>query len=212
MVTGLARLHVITPADSPDRVLGTVDQALCGGAPLVQLRVKGVEDRWWWQLAEEAARRCHRVGATCVVNDRADIAAAAGADGVHLGDHDLPVAEVRSVFGPAAVVGATCRSAEAARRAEDEGATYLGVGPAYTTFTKAGLPGPIGPEGVAEVVAAVGLPVIAIGGVTIARVGALLEAGAYGVAVCAAVFGAADPRAATAELAAAIEAREWSSP
>ncbi|MGI8759444.1 MAG: thiamine phosphate synthase [Acidimicrobiales bacterium] len=205
MGTELARLHVITPAAEADRVLAAVEQVLAGGAPLVQLRVKGGTDRTAWRLATEVVRRCAGAGARCVVNDRADIAVAARAGGVHLGDDDLPVALARAIVGPNVVVGATCRAPEAARRAEAEGATYLGVGPAFATLTKAGLPPTLGLAGVARVAAAVALPVIAVGGVTAAQVGPLLDAGAHGVAVCGAVFAPADPRAATEELVAAVE-------
>lgn len=205
MGTEIARLHLITPAAGPEQVLAAVGQVLAGGAPLVQVRVKGGTDRSAWRLAAAVARRCHDAGARCVVNDRADIAVAAGAHGVHIGEDDLPVAPVRRIVGPHAVVGVTCRDFEAARRAEAEGATYLGVGPAFTTSTKPGLPPALGLAGVARVASAVGVPVIAVGGVTASRLVPLLDAGAYGVAVCGAAFSAADPRAATEELRAALE-------
>ncbi|MBW3642202.1 MAG: thiamine phosphate synthase [Actinobacteria bacterium] len=200
----LARLHVITLDRASDEVLAAIGRVLAGGAPLVQLRSKEGTDRDRWRLAGEVVRRCHAMGARCLVNDRADIAAAVGADGVHLGDHDLPVAAARALLGADAVVGATCRDPESARRAEAEGASYLGVGPVFATSTKAGLPAPLGPAGLARVATAVDLPVIAIGGVTPARVPALVDAGAYGVAVAGAVFAAPDPGAATAELGAAL--------
>lgn len=203
----LPRLHVITVSGRPPEVLADVDGALAGGAPLVQLRVKGYTDRARWLLAREVTRRCHRTGARCVVNDRADVAAAVGADGVHLGDSDLPVAAARALLGDRALVGATCRNPESASQAEADGASYVGVGPAYPTVTKAGLPPPLGPAGISRVVRAVGVPVIAIGGVTASRVVALLEAGAHGVAVHGAVASAFDPRAVTEELVTAI--RIW---
>ncbi|MBW3573761.1 MAG: thiamine phosphate synthase [Actinobacteria bacterium] len=200
----LARLHVITLAGPDDEVVAAVDEVLAAGAPLVQLRTKQGTDRARCRLAAEVVQRCHAAGARCLVNDRADIAAAVGADGVHLGADDLAVAAVRVLLGAEAVVGATCRDPESARRAEAEGATYLGVGPAFATSTKGGLPAPLGPAGVSRVAAAVDLPVIAIGGVTAERVAVLLEAGAHGVAVAGAVFAAADPSAATAALLAAL--------
>ena len=200
----LARLHVITLGGAQDEVVASVDEVLAAGAPLVQVRTKSGTDRARWRLAAAVVGRCHAAGARCLVNDRADIAAAVGADGVHLGEDDLPVAAVRAVLGPAALVGATCRDPESARRAEAEGASYVGVGPAYATTTKAGLPAALGPAGIARVAAAVDVPVIAIGGVTPERVAALLDAGAHGVAAAAAVFAAPDPPAATAALLAAV--------
>jgi thiamine-phosphate pyrophosphorylase len=200
----LARLHVVTLAEAPATVASAVGRALAGGAPLVQLRLKVGTDRNRWRLATDVAALCRASGAQLMVNDRADIAVAAGADGVHLGAEDLPVGAARVIVGPEALIGATCRNAEQARRAEADGADYLGVGPAFATSTKSGLPEALGPEGVGRVAAAVGIPVIAIGGVTATRAVALLEAGAWGVAVCANVFGAADPREAVEALVHAV--------
>ncbi|WP_174531680.1 thiamine phosphate synthase, partial [Micromonospora maritima] len=108
------------------------------------------------------------------------------------------------VLGPDAVLGATAREPVGARAAVDAGASYLGVGPCHVTTTKSGLPDPIGPEGVRAVAEAVGVPVIAIGGVTAASVPTLRAAGAYGVAVVGALSLAADPAHATAELMRAL--------
>lgn len=105
----------------------------------------------------------------------------------------------------APILGATARDPETGRAHEAAGATYLGVGPAYATSTKGGLPAPLGVEGVARVAGAVGIPVIAIAGVTAARVAELLKAGAHGVAVIGALSNADDPFAATEELLRAIE-------
>jgi thiamine-phosphate pyrophosphorylase len=200
----LARLHVITHAGSLGATAAAVEQVLAGGAPLVQLRVKEGTDRCRWQLAADVATLCRAAGAQLVVNDRADIAAGVGADGVHLGADDLPVSAARVVVGPAALIGATCRDADQARRAENDGADYLGVGPAFATSTKSGLPEALGPAGVGRVARAVGIPVIAIGGVTAERTVALLEAGAWGVAVCGSVYSATDPRAAVEALVRAV--------
>ena len=201
----IARLHLITPTHLDDRTRAATDAALAAGVRCVQVRRKDGTDRE--RLAEAAAlvERCRAVGATCLVNDRADLATAACADGVHLGLDDLPVAAARRLIGPDAIIGATCRTPDDARRAEAEGASYLGVGPAYASSTKtSGLPDPMGPAGIAAVAAAVDLPVIAISGVTITHVGELLDAGAHGVAVVAAVYDAADPGAAAADLLAAL--------
>jgi thiamine-phosphate pyrophosphorylase len=194
------RLHVITAPVPAAELLDRVGRVIGAGAPAVQLRTKGGTDRERYGLAADVRARCEAAGTQLILNDRADIAVAAGAAGVHVGADDLPVAAVRSVVGPRLVVGATCRDAESARRAEAEGADYLGVGPSFDTTTKEGLPAAIGPAGVARVAAAVRIPVIAIGGVTAARVPALLDAGAHGVAVVGAVFSAPDPAAAVAEL------------
>jgi thiamine-phosphate pyrophosphorylase len=179
------RLHIVT--DSLDVVRG----AVAAGPVAVQVRVKS-SDRAAYELTVAALPLCRAAGALCLVDDRVGVALAAGADGVHVGADDLPVAAARRVLGPAAVLGATCRNPAGARAAVAAGASYLGVGPAFATTTKDGLPAPIGPAGVAAVVAAVpGTPVIAIGGITPDRVPAL---DAHGVAAVSAV--AADPFAA----------------
>jgi thiamine-phosphate pyrophosphorylase len=189
----LPRLHIIT--DSLDVVRGATGH----GPVAIQIRVK-TNDRLAYELTVAALRICRAADALCLVDDRIGVALAAGADGVHVGADDLPVAAARRVLGPAAVLGATCRTPAAARAAVADGATYLGVGPAFATSTKDGLPPPIGPDGVAAVAHAVpGTPVIAIGGVTAARASRLE---AYGVAAVSAI--AADPAAATVEFLRAL--------
>lgn len=189
----IPRLHLITPPGVGARDLAATRALLRAGAPLVQVRAKDVDDRVRLATAAAVRHAARVVGAVCVVNDRVDIALAADADGVHVGAADLPVAVARRLLGPTAIVGATCRNPDDARRAEAEGASYLGVGPVFATSTKAGLPEPMGPRGVEAVAAAVAVPVIAISGITADNAAAVLGAGAWGVAVVGAVYGAADP-------------------
>lgn len=203
----LGRLHLITDTRPGRDALGVVAAALEVAGPrlVVQVRVEETTtDRETYELARRVAALCAEAGATCLVNDRLHVALAVGAAGGHVGADDLPVEAARRVLGTAAVLGATARNPEAATQAVAAGASYLGVGPCFGTTTKAGLPDPIGPEGIRRVAAAVDVPVIAIGGVTAATVPSLLAAGAYGVAVVAAVNGAADPGRATADLLAVL--------
>ena len=193
------RLHIVT--DSLDVVRGAVGH----GPVAIQVRVKS-SDRAAYELTVAALALCRAHGAMCLVDDRVGVALAAGADGVHVGAEDLPVAAVRRVLGPGAVVGATCRDPASGRAAVADGASYLGVGPAFATATKDGLPPPIGPAGIGAVADAVpGTPVIAIGGITAARVGSLPG---HGVAAISAV--AADPAGATVELLRALDGRSLS--
>ncbi|MEV4619355.1 thiamine phosphate synthase [Asanoa sp. NPDC049573] len=201
----IGRLHVVTDAAGGRPALDAVRAALNAGAPVVQVRTKTGSDRARLAFAREVVGLCRAAGARCVVNDRVDLALAARADGTHVGADDLPVEVVRRIAGPAHLVGGTARDPDRAAALVAAGADYLGVGPAFATATKDGLPDPIGPEGVAAVAAAVAVPVIAIGGVTAARVPALRAAGAHGVAVVSAVSGAADPVAATKALLAALD-------
>ena len=201
----IGRLHVITPADPARDPHALVTECLAAGAPVVQIRRQGLSDRTRWSEAVDLVAACHQHGASCIVNDRADLALAAGADGVHVGEDDLPVSAARKLLNDGAVIGGTARDPETARRLVDEGASYLGVGPAYASRTKEGLPPAIGPNGVERVARAVDIPVIAIGGVTADRIPEILDAGAYGVAVVKAVAGAEDVHAATARLLAALD-------
>ena len=189
--------------------LPVVAAALSAGAPVVQVRAKGCTDRELYDLALRVSRLCAQAGATCVVDDRPDVALAVGAGGTHLGADDLPVAAARLVVGPGHLLGGTAREPARARALVAEGADYLGVGPAHATATKDGLPEPLGAAGIGAVAAAVDVPVIAIGGVTAARVPELLAAGAYGVAVVTELSDAAEPAAATRALLRALQAAEF---
>ena len=200
----LGGLHVLTDAAGGPRALDVVAAAVGAGAPVVQVRAKGCTDRVLHDFAAAVLAICRPAGVTCLVNDRVDVALAIGADGTHLGGHDLPLAVARRVAGPHHLLGGTARDPERARHLVAEGADYLGVGPAWPTTTKTGLPDALGPAGVQAVATAVAVPVIAIGGVTAERVPALLAAGAAGVAVVGAVTSAADPAAATRALLRAL--------
>lgn len=197
------RLHLITDTRPGREPLAVVEAALgvAGEALAVQVRVEDdATDREAYELAARVRALCAEARATCLVNDRLHIALAVGADGGHVGARDLPVDAARRVLGPYAILGATAREPATAKAAVDAGASYLGVGPAYATTTKDGLPPPIGVEGIAAVAGAVSVPVIAIAGVTAERVPELRAAGAHGVAVIGALSQAPDPVEATKTL------------
>jgi len=194
------------PGTDVARLLGVVAQVLGAGVPCVQVRSKDCTDWERYDVAKAILALCRQARATCIVNDRVDIALAVGADGAHVGADDLPAGEARRLLGARAVLGVSARNLDEATAAAASGASYLGVGPCYPTTTKQGLPDPIGPSGLAGIARAVDLPVLAIGGVTAARVPELVQAGAYGVAVISAIAGAADPAAAARELVAAVAA------
>ncbi|OKI69037.1 thiamine phosphate synthase [Micromonospora sp. CB01531] len=203
----LGRLHLITDTRPGRDPLAVLRAALpvARAELVVQVRVlDDATDREAYELAHRVVALCRPYGATCLVNDRLHVALAVDAAGGHVGADDLPVAAARHVLGAAAVLGATAREPGAAVAAVAAGASYLGVGPCHATATKAGLPDPIGPQGVRAVAGAVDVPVIAIGGVTAARVPALRAAGAYGVAVVGALSEAADPARTAAELLGAL--------
>jgi thiamine-phosphate pyrophosphorylase len=203
----LGRLHVLTDAALGPAALSSVIAAIAAGAPVVQVRGKGVTDKQLYEFTRDVVDLCERTGTRCVVNDRVDVALAAGAHGTHLGADDLPVAAARRLAGPDHLIGGTARDPQTAAALVAAGADYLGVGPAFGTTTKSGLPDPIGPAGIGAVARAVPVPVIAIGGVTAGRVPSLLAEGAYGVAVVGAVADSPDPAGATRSLLAALGSR-----
>ena len=163
--------------------------ALEGGADVIQLRAKDLGGRDMLALSLEIREMVDRSGRDClfVVNDRVDVALAAGADGVHLGQEDLPAAEARSLIGADMILGISAVTPEMAAEAQSEGADYLGVGPAYPTPTKPDAGIVIGIEGIRKAKQAVDVPVVAIGGIDQDNVGQVMEAGVDGIAVISAV-------------------------
>jgi thiamine-phosphate pyrophosphorylase len=150
-------------------------------------------------LARRLRDVTQNAGALMIVNDRADVAAIVGADGVHLGQDDLPVAAARRLLRAGAVIGKSTHNIAQARSAVEEGADYIGVGPMFPTQTKQA--GPVaGVKYLRQVVSEISLPHVAIGGITAGNVGQLVSAGARRVAVCSAVIAAEDPAAAAAAI------------
>lgn len=170
-------------------VVPEVAQAVvAGGVRVLQLRLERSNDR----VALEVVRAVvAAVGARAqvIVNDRADLALLGGAAGVHLGDDDLPVPEARRLLGPGALIGATCRDAQAVARAKAQGADHAGVGPVLATSTKAVAAPTLGVAGLARVVREAALPVVAIAGLGLESVGAVAKAGAHGAAVASGLSG-----------------------
>jgi thiamine-phosphate pyrophosphorylase len=202
-------VYLVTQADrSAGRsTRAVVEAAIDGGVGVVQLREKGRPARERYELGLELREVTRAAGVPLVVNDRVDLARAVDADGVHLGDDDLPVAVAREQLGPDAIVGRSVSFVADAEAAEAAGADYLGVGAVYATDSKAEIPEDehaVGPERVGAIVDAVDVPVVSIGGVTPANAPAVIEAGADGVAVISAITGADDPAAATRDLKRAV--------
>ncbi len=201
----LERLHVIVNVVQDESPLALVEQILSAGQPLVQLRAKSLTDRELLNIASAVVDACHAAGVRCIIDDRIDVALATKADGVHVGEHDFPVAVARELMGPDAIIGGTARSAQAALEHARSGAAYVGFGPVFATSTKVELPEPLGVDALALTADASPIPVIAIAGVTTRSVPHLLAAGCHGVAVVGAVANAPDPALATQELHQAID-------
>lgn len=184
-----------------------VAAAIEGGVDVVQVREKDTPARERLDVAREVREQTRAAGVPMVVNDRVDIAAAVDADGVHLGDDDLPVAAAREQLGEDALIGRSVSTPETAREAEAAGADYLGVGAIYATGSKADIDDEeydIGLEPIRKTDAAVDIPFVGIGGVTPENAAEVVAAGADGVAVITAITAAADPVRATRNLGEAV--------
>ena len=190
----------------PRALSDVVREALAAGAPTVQLRLKSASARELLEAAQTLMPIVRSAGALFIVNDRLDVALAAGADGVHLGPDDPPVKDVRRVADARSgvadtfIVGYSTDTTDEAARAEAEGADYLGVGAVYATANKSDAGDVIGLKGLRRVVKAVSIPVVAIGGITPERAPAVAKTGACGSATIGAVMSATEPAEAVREL------------
>lgn len=174
--------------------------AVRGGATCIQLRLKNATPR---EVVDVARALVHGVTVPVIVNDRADIALAAGAAGVHVGEGDLPVAAIRRFAPPSFVIGASLGSERELENARD--ADYVGIGPMFSSGSKLDAGDAIGVDGFRRLASLCELPAVAIGGITPERIPQIMAAGAAGVAAINAIFRAGDPETATCRLAAAIE-------
>lgn len=170
-----------------------VEEALAGGVRAVQLREKDLSPRELLELALTMRELTGRYGAKLIINDRADIALAAGADGVHLGEASIPAAAVRRILGPNRLIGVSCHGKEGALAAEKSGADFITFGPVYPTPSKALYGPPVGVEQLAETAALLDIPVFALGGIRRENTPEALAAGAAGVALISAVVAAGNP-------------------
>ncbi len=185
--------------------LEIAEAAIRGGATAVQLRMKHETARVIAETARALAATCRAAGVALILNDRVDLALACGADGVHVGQDDLPAA-ARAILGPGPLLGVSAATAEEAAAAERDGADYLGVGAIYATATKTDAGAPVGLERIGAVRRASALPIVAIGGITRDTAAATIRAGAAGVAVITAVTLADDMVAATRRLRDEVDA------
>jgi thiamine-phosphate pyrophosphorylase len=183
-------LYLVT---SPvDNLLGVVEAALEGGLTLLQYRDKTSDDLTRIRTAEKLRQLCHRYGALFILNDRVDLALAVDADGVHLGQEDVPIAFARQLLGSQRIIGRSTKNPEEMQRAIQEGADYIGVGPVHATPTKLGRAA-VGLEYVRHAVQNATIPWFAIGGLNAENLSDVLSAGAERVAVVRAIMEAEQP-------------------
>lgn len=200
-----ARLYVlITESICKRPWLEAAESALRGGADCLQLREKSLDSGDSLNRARQLVALCRRFGVPCIINDRPDIAVLAGADGVHVGQEDLPAAEARKIVGHRRIVGVSTHRLEQAKQAVLDGADYIGVGPFFRSSTK---PRDFvaGPEYARQVAEQIKLPAVAIAGITAENVDEVLATGIHAVAVSAAVIGQEDVEAAARKLKGKLE-------
>ncbi len=208
-----AKLYLVCDANPGGRALPDVIRpAIAGGVEIVQLRDKELGDEELVAVANAARALCERLGALLIVNDRPLVARESGADGLHVGQDDMPVAEARAIVGPDVLLGLSTHAPgeiDAAVRATGDGmplVDYIGVGPVHETPTKPGRPA-VGPELVRYAAEHAAVPFFAIGGLDRPNLDEVLDAGATRVVVLRAIADAEDPRAAAEALRARLDER-----
>jgi thiamine-phosphate pyrophosphorylase len=201
------RLILVTDPVLPGRrpLREIVAAAVRGGVTAVQLRDKSADDGALLALARELRTLLDPSGVALIINDRIDVAAAAGAAGVHLGQSDAPPARARRVLGPSAVIGLSVETREQAEAARDQDVDYLGVSPLFATPTKSDTGAPWGLDGLRDLRGRTERILVAIGGIDAANAFSALDAGADGLAVVSAVCAAADPEAAARALRSVVD-------
>lgn len=195
-------LYLVTDRDilrGRDLVAAVAD-AIRGGVTLVQLREKDITSREFYELAVTLKKVVNAYKVPLIVNDRLDIALAADADGLHIGQKDLPLVEARRLLGPGKLLGYSVKTIEQAVYGEKKGADYLGAGAVFETGSKADAGKPIGLATLCSIKAAVSLPVVGIGGINAENASAVKRSGADGVSVISAILGHEDVAGAARDL------------
>lgn len=177
-----------------------VRSALNGGATVIQLREKKASNDVILEVARELKTLTDEFDIPLIINDRVDTAIAVDADGVHVGDEDMPVIKIRRLLGDKKIIGASCTDLKTALLAEEAGADYIGLGPIYQTDTKKCGVAPLGPAALYEIKKKIRIPIVAIGGINESNLREVLLAGADGVAIISAIAGAPDINEAIARI------------
>ena len=186
-------------------LLEQIEDALKGGATIIQLREKKLDEDSFVEEAVQVRDLCHKYNVPLIINDNVEVALKSGADGVHVGIEDVPVAEIRKRVSADFIIGATCKTVEQAKIAEAAGADYMGVGAAFPSPTKTNAVR-ITNEQLREIVSSVSIPAVAIGGINYDNVCEIKGSSVSGVAVVSAIFGAEDIEKATALLKERVKA------
>ena len=198
----IGRLYLITDTNIQNKYTHyeIAKLAVKGGADILQLRDKSLSTSELYETAKKIAKLCKKNGVIFIVNDRVDIALASGADGVHLGNSDIPINEARKLLGKNKIIGGTAHSLSEALKCSDEGADYIGYGHIFPTKTKYKPEKPKGILNLKKVVTKINIPVFAIGGISTDNISDVMNSGVHGAAVAGYVLKAGDPKGALKEL------------
>lgn len=177
-------------------LLEQIEDALIGGATIIQLREKKLDENSFVEEAMQVRNLCHKYNVPLIINDNVEVALKSGADGVHVGIEDAPVAEIRKRVSADFIIGATCKTVEQAKIAEAAGADYMGVGAVFPSPTKTNAVRITNAQ-LCEIVSSVSIPAVAIGGISYDNVCEIQGSSVSGVAVVSAIFGAEDIEKAT---------------
>jgi thiamine-phosphate pyrophosphorylase len=200
-------LYLVTDSDfCCGGFFDTIEKAIAGGVSIIQIREKSLGSRPFLEKASRLMQIAKSAGVPVLINDRVDIALAVGADGVHIGQNDLPLEIVRRIIGQGAVIGVSVSSVEEAHLAENGGADYIAVSPVWGTPTKPDTPEAVGLGGTAKIARSVSIPCVGIGGINANNAADVIKTGCAGVAVVSAIMASEFPEKSAKELRRIIDA------
>jgi thiamine-phosphate pyrophosphorylase len=193
-------LYLVTDkSDDVEKFLKTIEEAINGGVSVVQIREKTADTLEFYNLALKVKKITEKYDVPLIINDRVDVALAVDADGVHVGQSDMPCDVTRALVGPDKIVGVSAATIKEARKAESDGADYIGTGAVFPTATKDDAP-KITKNDLKEIVESINIPVVAIGGITLNNAHELNDTGIAGLSVVSAIMSSENPKKSSEEL------------
>ena len=193
-------LYLVTDkSDDVEKFLNTIEEAIKGGVTVVQIREKTAETLDFYNLALQVKEITTKYNVPLIINDRVDVALAIDADGVHVGQSDMPCDVTRKLIGEDKILGVSAATIDEARKAEEDGADYIGTGAVFPTATKDDAPS-ITKQDLKDVVDSISIPVVAIGGITLENASQLKDTGIAGLSVVSAIMSAENPKKASQDL------------
>ena len=193
-------IYLVTDkSDDVEKFLKTIEEAIKGGVSVVQIREKTADTLDFYNLALKVKKITEKHDVPLIINDRVDVALAVDAEGVHVGQSDMPCDVTRALVGPDKIVGVSAATIEEARKAESDGADYIGAGAVFPTATKDDAP-KITKKDLKEIVESISIPVVAIGGITLNNAHELIDTGIAGLSVVSAIMSSENPKKSSEEL------------